>query len=124
MAANLVLATVLAGLAPSAAVTEYLSPSTQVDVAYDQLREGDTANAIRHLEQSRDVDRNDPARLINLGTAYQREGRTAEAEAMFRAALKSDQRWLELADGRWLDSRAAAQLALAGLERNRALALR
>lgn len=124
MAADIVLATVLAGLAPSAAVTEYTSPSTEVDVAYEQLREGDTAAAIRHLEEARDLDRDDPARLINLGTAYVREGRTAEAEAMFRAAMKSDQRWLELADGRWLDSRAAAQLALARLEQSRSLALR
>jgi Flp pilus assembly protein TadD len=124
MAANFVLATVLAGLAPSAAVTEYTSPSTEVDVAYEQLREGDTASAIRHLEEARDVDRDDPARLINLGTAYVREGRTAEAEAMFRAAMKSDQRWLELADGRWLDSRAAAQLALTRLQQSTAVALR
>lgn len=124
MAADFILATVLAGLAPSAAVTELTTPSTEVDVAYEQLREGDNAAAIRHLEGARDVERDDPARLINLGTAYVREGRTAEAETMFRAAMKSEQRWLELADGRWLDSRAAAQLALARLEQNRALALR
>lgn len=124
MAADFVLATVLASLAPSAAVTEYLSPSTEVDVAYEELREGDNAAAIRHLEEMGASERDDPARLINLGTAYMRDGRRAEAEAMFRAAMKSDQRWLELADGRWLDSRAAAQLALTRLEQSTAVALR
>ena len=124
MAADFVLATVLASLAPSAAVTEYTSPSTEVDVAYEELRDGNTAAAIRQLEDPRVSDRDDPARLINLGTAYAREGRMAEAEAMFRAAMKSDQRWLELADGRWLDSRAVAQLALARLEQSSSLALR
>lgn len=124
MAADFVLATVLAALAPSAAVTEILSPPTEVDVAYEELREGDNAAAIRQLEECRDVDCDDPARLINLGTAYLRDGRSAEAEAMFRAAMKSDQRWLELADGRWLDSRAAAQLALTRLQQASAMALR
>ena len=122
MAADFILATVLASLSPSAAVTEYTSPSTEVDVAYEQLRDGDTAAAIRHLEESRDGD--DPARLINLGTAYARDGRAADAATMFRAALKSEQRWLELADGSWRDSRELAQLALAQLEQSRALALR
>lgn len=124
MAADFVLATVLASLAPSAAVTEYTSPSTEVDVAYDQLQNGDTAAAIRHLEESGDVAHDDPARLINLGTAYARDGRPAEAETMFRAAMKSEQRWLELADGSWRDSRELARLALTQLEQSRALALR
>jgi tetratricopeptide (TPR) repeat protein len=124
MAADFAFAMVLATLAPSAAVTEILSPPTEVDVAYEQLSAGDTQAAIRHLESADTVDRDDPARLINLGTAYARDGRPADAAAMFRAALKSEQRWLELADGRWLDSHAAARLALARLDHSRALALR
>lgn len=124
MAVDFAFAMVLASMAPSAAVTEILNPPTEVDVAYEELRAGDNAAAIRQLESARDVERDHPARLINLGTAYARDGRPAEAEAMFRAALKSEQRWLELADGRWLDSHAAANLALARLDQRRALALR
>ena len=124
MAADFAFAMVLATLAPSAAVTEILSPPSQVDVAYKELSAGDNQAAIRHLESAGTVDRDDPARLINLGTAYARDGRPSDAEAMFRAALKSEQRWLELADGRWLDSHAAARLALTRLGQQGSLALR
>jgi Tfp pilus assembly protein PilF len=122
MAADFVLATVLASLAPSAAVTDYPTAPAEVDVAYEELRDGNTAAAIRQLEGSSES--NDPARLINLGTAYARDGRPAEAEAMFRAAMKSEQRWLELADGSWHNSQQLARLALAQLEERRSLALR
>lgn len=124
MAADFALAMVLATLSPSAAVTDILSPPTQSDVAYEELRAGNNDAAIRHLEDAAAGQRDDPARLINLGTAYARDGRPAEAEAMFRAALKSEQRWLELADGRWLDSHAAARLALTRLGQQGSLALR
>jgi uncharacterized protein HemY len=118
MAAHLILATLASTLTPATA-------TAPIDVAYEQLRDGDNAAAIRHLEECRDEDRNDPARLINLGAAYARDGRRAEAETMFRAAMASDDHyWLELADGRWLDSRKAARLALARLDGDRALAVR
>ena len=122
MAAHFILATLAASFAPNAAITEHLSEPTQVDVAYEALQAGDTAAAVRQLEESQD---SDPARLINLGAAYAGEGRFTDAEAMFRAAIASDERYrLELADGSWLDSRDAARLALARLQQASALALR
>ena len=67
----------------------------------------------------------DPAALINLGTANARLGRPDAALDHYRAALVSRQRYdLELADGRWVDSRAAARLAIKMLNDGSVLALR
>ncbi len=87
-----------------------------VDAAYPALRAGDNAAAIAQL--SGDLAReNDPARLINLGTALARTGRRAEAAAMFRRAMTSPVRYdLELASGRFQDSRWTARAALALLD--------
>ena len=63
------------------------------------------------------VNRNDPARLINLGQAYARTGRTAEAAQLFLTAMESrDQIDLILADGKVMNSREAAKQALAKLQ--------
>lgn len=122
MAADMVLAMLAASMAPSAAIAEHLSEPAKVDVAYEELRAGDAAAAVRHLEAT---DGDDPARLINLGSAYARQGRIAEAEGMYRAAIASEQRYrLELADGTWADSREAARLALARLHQSTSVALR
>ena len=44
---------------------------------------------------------------------------------MYRAAIASPDRYdLQLADGRWMDSRAAARLAAASLEKSDKLVLR
>jgi len=97
----------------------------RVDVAYEQLSQGRTAEAIAKLDNSRAVKVEDPSALINLGTAYARQGRTDDARAMFVAARNSDAPYyLELADGRWVDSRKAANMALANLEKRTGLALR
>jgi len=67
----------------------------------------------------------DPAAQINLGTAMARLGQRDAARDHYRVALSSRDRYdLELADGRWMDSRAAARLAIARLAKNQALALR
>lgn len=85
----------------------------KVPVAFAELKSGHAQKAIDALQNSKDVDANDPSRLINLGTAYARMGRTAEAALMFKAAMRSDIRYdLQLADGSTMDSRAAARLAL------------
>jgi len=68
------------------------------------------------------LDARDPSRLINLGTAYARLGRTAEAARAYDAAIGSPIRYdLELASGRYMDSRWAARTALANLEKGRPL---
>jgi cytochrome c-type biogenesis protein CcmH/NrfG len=97
----------------------------QKDVAFEDLSAGRTAQAIATLEAKLLEEPNDPAVLINLGTAYSRTGETQRAEAAFQAALESDTFYqLELADGSWSDSRQAARRALESLDRKTTLAMR
>lgn len=111
MAAGLILATLLMAQGPAQA----LAP---VDVAYDELAEQRNAAAISRIENNPDLDQADPARLINLGIAYARQGRPDVARALFeRAALRAERLSLETATGEWIDSRALARRALARLER-------
>jgi Flp pilus assembly protein TadD len=82
-----------------------------VGSAYELLQAGKTQSAIDEL--NRVSGRNDPTRLINLGTAYARMGRVEDARLSYRAAMRTDDRAeVELSDGSWMDSRAAARLAL------------
>lgn len=95
----------------------------QRDVAYDTLASGEAHAAVQRLEALRAENPDDPALLINLGSAYAELQQLDRAEAMFRAAATSQVRYqLELADGSWVDSRRAAQTALRQL-RDRAVAL-
>ena len=95
----------------------------QRDVAYDTLAAGEAQAAVERLEALRAENPDDPALLINLGSAYAELQLLDRAEAMFRAAAASQVRYqLELADGSWVDSRRAAQTALRQL-RDRAVAL-
>lgn len=85
-------------------------------VAYEALRDGRAHDAVAELTATTEVAPRDPSRLINLGTAYARLGRSEDAAAMYRAAAASPIRYdLELADGRYMDSRWAARMALDGL---------
>jgi len=94
-------------------------------VAYDDLIEGRTQDAATELQGRLESDPDDPALLINLGAAYSRLGRRAEAAAAYDAAIASSTRYeLELADGRWVDSRRAARLAQARLDGTTLLASR
>lgn len=114
---------VLAAVASPAIAADTGAQST--DVAYEALSEGRTAEAVAQLDGSAAVRTSDPAALINLGTAYARQGRIADARAMFTAALASeDHYFLELADGSWVDSRKAAKMALKNLEKNAGIAMR
>lgn len=86
------------------------------DVAYDELAAGQTEAALDVIRAELADRPGDPALLINLGSAYLRLGRIAEAQDAFAAAADTRTRYdLELADGRWVDSRRAARLAQAGL---------
>lgn len=109
---------IIAAAAAQAVPAPAVSIKTGVtDVAYSELVAGDAAAAIRKLEGDA-LDQSDPARLINLGTAYARQGATDKALAAFRAAIASPERYdLELQSGRWVDSRIAARQALASLQR-------
>ena len=90
----------------------------QVEVGYEELAQGREAAAIATIESNEALEENDPARLINLGIAYARQGREDAAQAMFEAAATSAKRYdMETAAGKWVDSRDLARRALAMLDR-------
>jgi Flp pilus assembly protein TadD len=111
-------AVALAALALPAAAQEIpVDGPTMLPVAYEALRDGRPHEALRQLANMPNVDARDPSRLINMGTAHARLGRTDEAAAHYRAAIDSPIRYdLELADGRTMDSRWAARMALQQLQ--------
>lgn len=97
----------------------------RVDVAYEELMRGQPEAAILKIQSNKKLDVDEPAALINLGSAYARLGRTSEAQACYRSAIASNNRYdLELADGSWMDSRRAARLAVKMLNRGTVLTLR
>ena len=97
----------------------------QIDVAYQELTEGRSAEALAKLDSSRAVNDGDPSALINLGTAYARLGQGDKARDLYRTAIVSRVRYdLQLADGSWLDSRRAARLAGERLGTERLLVVR
>lgn len=97
----------------------------RVDVGYAELMRGDTAAAVKRIRASRTVLTDNPAALINLGSAYVRLGHPEKAKDLYLAAIVSAQRYeLELADGTWMDSRRAARLAIGKLQQGQAIALR
>jgi len=86
-------------------------------IGYDALVEGDNQRAISQILSSDRVSLRDPAKLINLGQAYARTGRTAEAAELFMMAMQSRENVeLVLADGRIMNSREAARQAFSGLQ--------
>jgi Flp pilus assembly protein TadD len=125
VAIRIALVVAMAAMVPAQAFAETASEPDRVDVAFEALAEGRTADAVVQLQRSREAEAGDPAVLINLGTAYARQGRIEEARAMFEAAMTSAERYdLELADGSWVDSRQAAKMALANLSENGSATLR
>lgn len=97
----------------------------RVDVGYEELSQNQPEAAIARIQGNKRLESDDPAALINLGAAEVRLGRLAEARSHYRAAMISPERYdLELADGRWMDSRRAARIAEGMLSNGQALALR
>ncbi len=114
-----VLTQVVAPASPAVPAAEF------VDVAYEELATGQAEQAIARIRANRQIESNDPSALINLGTAHARLGRTSEARDFYMAAIASSERHdLQLADGRWMDSRRAARLALTMQAQGETLALR
>ena len=112
-----ILAVSLAGVAQSQPPASGEIGYSQGSLGYDALIAGDNSRAIAQIMANERVNRNDPARLINLGQAYARTGRTAEAAQLFLTAMESrDQIDLILADGKVMNSREAAKQALAKLQ--------
>lgn len=97
----------------------------RIDVAYQELSEGRTGDAIAKLDGTSAALQGDPSALINLGTAYARLGQSDKARDHYRAAIASRVRYdLQLSDGTWLDSRRAARLAGERLGTARLLVIR
>ncbi|MFA7586334.1 MAG: tetratricopeptide repeat protein [Novosphingobium sp.] len=114
-----------AAAAPSLEATVTAPQIEQVDVGYADLMAGRPADAIARIRDNRELDASDPAALINLGTAYARLGRMNKAQDAYRSAIASSTRYdLQLADGRWMDSRQAARLASRSLTTGQMLAVR
>ncbi len=117
----------LAFASPAAAQSIVVVTAPQVDdsvlpVAYAELKAGENQAALDKLTGNTKLDRRDPSRLINLGTAYARLGRTTEAAAAYDSAIGSPIRYdVELANGNYVDSRWAARTALANLQQGRPL---
>ncbi len=113
-----------AALVMNPAITvESRIPTDQV--GFEELRQGQNAAAVKVIDARLAREPRDPAALINLAAANVRLGRVDIARASLHQAMQSPERYdLELADGRWLDSRAAARMGLAMLKTRTALALK
>ena len=124
MAATMVIAAAL--LAQSAISVEAVPPGPErVDVAYEELVKGQPNAAIARIRANAELASDDPAALINLGTAYAMIGDRQKAAEYYRAAIASDERYdLQLADGRWMDSRRIARMAAKALANGKTLAVR
>lgn len=102
----------------SAPAAAHPAPDASAEAAYEQLAAGANQDAIARIQAALAQNPGDPALLINLGTAYSREGRFDEARAAFRNAIAAEDRYrVQLADGSWEDSRRVARLALDSLDR-------
>lgn len=123
MSLSLLVASVLMGQSAFSMTLE-VKPAKEPDVAYEELRTGRNQEAVDKLVNGA-AQTGDPAALINLGTAYARQGMADKALASYRAAVHSQQRYdLELADGSWMDSRWAARIAMRDMKQGSTLAVR
>jgi Flp pilus assembly protein TadD len=115
-----------AALAGATIPVEVSAPRVEAaDVAFDELRAGQAQAAIQRIRANRAVEADDPSALINLGAAHARIGQADQARGYYLAAVASRQRYdVELADGRWMDSRRAARLAIELQAKGATLALR
>ncbi|MEZ5710349.1 MAG: tetratricopeptide repeat protein [Blastomonas sp.] len=87
------------------------------ELGFAALRKGDYRTAINQMESAEQRDPNDPARMINLGHAHAKLGQTDAARQYFQAAISSRKSFdIILANGKVVDSRAAAREALKRLD--------
>ncbi len=86
-------------------------------IGYEALMRGDNEHAVTQIMSNAQVSKHDPAKLLNLGRAYARIGRTEQAAGYFKAAMQTrDSVDLVLADGRVMNSKVAAREAYANLQ--------
>ncbi len=114
-----------AALASTAPVEVSAPRPDSIDVGYEDLRAGRAEAAIEHIKANRLVSADDPSALINLGAAHARIGKPKQAQAYYLAAIASRDRYdVQLSDGRWMDTRRAARLALETQTQGGSFALR
>lgn len=82
-------------------------------LGYAAMMARDYITAERQLRAQADIDANDPARLINLGTLLIQTGRQAEGAGLLEQARKGEDIELVLGNGRTMWSRDVARRALA-----------
>lgn len=114
---KLVFATLGAALVATAAGAQ----TQEQTYGFNAIQRSDLAGAEARLIAQRAAEPNEPSVLINLAHIYTKTGRTAQAEAMYRRVLASDN-VLMLTGGRqqsW-----SHQLARRGLDRARLMASR
>lgn len=88
------------------------------DFAARLLLAGEKETALIKLEQQQKDSPNDPAVMINLGIVHAQMGDDVKARAAFNDALVSSMpQDLDIADGRTLDSRRIARVAIQMLDR-------
>lgn len=124
MAGFSLLAATLLAQAPVPVVTVEANLD-RVDVGYAELMDGRPKAAIERIEANPGIAPDDPAANINLAAAHARLGHVAMAQRHYIAAISSRTVYdVELADGRWMDSRRAARLGVEALAKGTVLALR
>lgn len=85
-------------------------------LGYEALMANDNQRALHQILTDKSAAPNDPARLINLGRAHARLGDKAKAKLAFEAAANCREDFdLVLSDGKIMNSRKAAVLALKSL---------
>lgn len=97
------------------------APGPRVEAGYPTgslavaaIERGDWITAERLLTEDRQVDRDNPARLINLGRVYVETGRTAEALTVWQRALAAPvHAEVQTADGRTVRTDQIAREAIA-----------
>jgi tetratricopeptide (TPR) repeat protein len=116
----MIVAALLTMAAPALAEPQYEIGYDRGALAFEALMANDNKGALEQLARDRSVPDTDPAKLINIGRAYARLGDADRAKEAFEAALNcKDEMDLVLADGREMNSRKAAKLALKELRSSR-----
>lgn len=110
----------IAVAAPAMAQSNYEIGYDRGSLAFEALMANDNKGALEQLAKDRSVPDTDPAKLINIGSAYARLGDFDRAEEAYVAALNcKDEMDLVLAGGREMNSRKVAKLALKKLQKDR-----
>lgn len=105
------------GFAQAIAIVAMAQAPVSDEFGQQALVDGRENAAIAAIMDNDRIEKDDPARLINLGIAYARQGDDTLARQLFEAARDSRNRVeLETAAGEWIDSRRLALQALAKLE--------